>query len=89
MAGSLAEVLLPFFFFLKNVFIFRQRGREVEREEEKHQCVVVSSVPPCGELSHNPDTCLDWEWNLQPFGSLASTESTEPCQFGGNTSLMK
>ena len=33
--------------FLKDFiyFIFRQRGREGEREEEKHQCVVASHIP--------------------------------------------
>ena len=28
-------------FFLKILFIFRQKGREGEREGEKHQCVVA------------------------------------------------
>ena len=38
----------PFFkkkdFYL---FIFRERGREGEKEGEKHQCVVASYTPPC------------------------------------------
>ena len=33
--------------FLK-IFIFRERGREGEREGEKHQCVVASHMPPTG-----------------------------------------
>ena len=32
--------------FLKTLLIFRQRGREGEREGEKHQCVVVSHLHP-------------------------------------------
>ena len=33
-------------FFFKILFIFRQRGREGEREGEKHQCVVATHAPP-------------------------------------------
>ena len=32
--------------FLKNLFIFRERGREGERAGEKHQRVVASHTPP-------------------------------------------
>ena len=33
---------------IKNIFIFdfRERGREGEKEGEKHQCVVASHMPP-------------------------------------------
>ena len=50
-------VLFPFKkrFYL---FIFRERGRKGEREGEKHQCVVVSQVPPTGDLACNPGMCL-------------------------------
>ena len=41
----------------KIVFIFTQRGREGEREEEKHQHMVASHAPPTGDLGHNPDMC--------------------------------
>ena len=34
------------FHILKKLFIFRERGRDGEREGEKHQCVVASSAPP-------------------------------------------
>ena len=27
------------------------------REGEKHHCVVVSHMPPTGDLAHNPGTC--------------------------------
>ena len=32
-------------------FIFREKGREREREDEKHQCVVASHIPPTGDRS--------------------------------------
>ena len=46
-----------------NLFIFRQKGREGEREGEKHQCVVASFTPPFGDLVCNPGMCPDWELN--------------------------
>ena len=36
------------------LFIFRKRGREGEREGEKHQRVVASCAPPTGDLACNP-----------------------------------
>ena len=63
--------------------MFRQRGREGEREGEKHQCVLASHVPPAtGVLARNPGLCPDWEWNLGPLGSHVSTQSTESHQPG-------
>ena len=43
--------------FLKGfyLFIFRERGRDGERE--KHQCVVVSCVHPPEDLAQNPGMC--------------------------------
>ena len=64
------------------LFIFRERGREGEREGEKHQCVVASCVPSTGDLASNPGMCPDWESNLRPFGSQASAQPTEPHQLG-------
>ena len=43
------------------LFIFRERGKEEERE--KHQCVVATHMPPTGDLACNPDMCPDWESN--------------------------
>ena len=63
-----------------HLFIFRERGRKGEKEGEKYQCVVASHMPPAGDLAHNPDMCPDRESNWQPFGSQASTHSTEPHQ---------
>ena len=58
------------------------RGREGEREGEKHQCVVVSHAPPTGDLDRNQGVCPDWEFNWQPFGLQASAQSTDPHQPG-------
>ena len=69
------------FYFLRfYLFIFRER--EGERTGEKHQHVVASRVPPTGDLARNPGMCPDWESNWRPFGSQASTQSTEPYQPG-------
>ena len=62
-----------FFFFLTILFIYLlvclEKGREGEREGEKHQCVVAPHAPPTGDLARNPGMCPDWESNQQPFGS--------------------
>ena len=73
-------------YFLRFIsFIFRDRGRDGEREKEKHQCVVASQPPSSGNLACNTGMCLDSELNLQPFGSQASTQSTELHQPGLET----
>ena len=82
---SNSELGILFFFFLRfHLFIFRERGREGEREGEKHQCVVAFHTPPTGDLARNPGMCPDWESNRQPFGSQASTQSTELHHLGQN-----
>ena len=65
--------------FLKKdfIYLFRDRGRDGEREGEKHQCVVASHVSPPRDLALNPGTCPDWESNWQPFGSQAGAQSTD------------
>ena len=62
----------------KRFYLLLERGRE----GEKRQCVVASSAPPTGDLAHNPGMYPDWESNRRPFGSQASTQSTEPPQPG-------
>ena len=51
--------------FLKRfyLFVFREKGREGEREGEKHQGVAVSHTPPTGDMAHNPGMCPDRESN--------------------------
>ena len=74
---------LPFFFKKRfYLFIFRERGREGEREGKKHQRVVASLMPPIGNLARNPVMCPDWESNQWPFGLQACDQSTEPHQPG-------
>ena len=46
------------FFFFKILFIFRESGRDREREGEKHQSV-ASHTTPIGDLVHNPGMCPD------------------------------
>ena len=67
---------------LKILFIFRQREKEGERDGEKHHCVVASLTPTIGDLACHPGMCPSWESNLKPFGSQASTQSTEQYQPG-------
>ena len=64
------------------LFILRERGREGEREEEKHQCVLASHAPPTWNLTYNPGMCPDWESNRKPFGLQAGTQSMESHQPG-------
>ena len=62
--------ILQAFIFFNILFIFSgERGREREREGDKHQRVVASHVPPTGDLACNLGMCPDWELNWQPFGS--------------------
>ena len=49
------------------LFIFRERGREGERDGEEHPCVVASCMPPTGNLAHNLGVCPDWELNQRPL----------------------
>ena len=66
---------------LKNyLFIFRDRGREGEREGQKHLCVVAPRTPPTAHLACNPGMCPSWQWNRQSFASQFSAQSTEPYQ---------
>ena len=71
--------LYPGRFYL---FIFKERGREREREGEKHPCVVASHTPMTRDLASNLGMSLDWEANWQRFGSQAGTQSTEKHQPG-------
>ena len=62
--------------------MFGEKGREGEREGEKHQCVIASHMPLTGDLAHNPGMCPDWVSNWWPCSSRASTQYTEPHQPG-------
>ena len=75
--------------FLKDCiyFTFRERGREGEREGEKHRCARDTSISCLShnqteDVAHNPGMCPGWELNWQPFSSQAGAQSTEPQQPG-------
>ena len=68
--------------FKKVLFIYFQREEKGRRKGEKHQCVVASHTPHTGDLTRNPGMCSDWESNLRPLGSQASTQSIESHQPG-------
>ena len=80
------EIFLMFKIFY--LFIFRERGREGEREGEKHQCVVASHTPPTGDLACNPCMCPDRESNWWPFPSQSNTQSTESHQPGHSEEIL-
>ena len=67
--------------FRSYLFIFRERGREREREGEKYR-LVASNTPPTGGLAHKTGMRPDWESNQQPLGLQAGSQSTEPHQSG-------
>ena len=74
-------------FFLRILFIFRERRRKGEREGEKHQCVRETSIAcllltPSWGCGQQP-RCVPWqELNRWPFGSQVGAQSTEPHQTG-------
>ena len=71
------------------IYLLLERGREGEREGEKHQCVVASHAPLTGDLAHNPGMCPDWELSQLPFGSQACVQPTKPHQPGQNWCFLK
>ena len=54
--GEMRKIFISFIFKDYN-YLFLKRGREEEREGEKHRCVVVPCTPPTGDLAHNPGMC--------------------------------
>ena len=76
---------LYFSFLRLYLFIFRQKGREGEREGEKHLCVVASHTPPYWGPGLQPRHVPWLGIEPQPFGSQAEVQSTEPHQPGLGT----
>ena len=73
------------FFWRFHLFIFGERGREGEREGEKHQWVREMSIcctPPAGDPARNTGMRPDWESNQWHSGAQANAQSTEPQQQG-------
>ena len=79
--------MFSFIFLRFYLCIFRQGGREGEKEGEKHQCERKTSI---GCLLHvpqqgtelNPGMSPDWELNWQLFALWDNTQPTEPYQSG-------
>ena len=55
------------YIYIYIIYLFLERGREGEREGEKHQCVVASCVPPTGDLARNPACALTGDWTSDPL----------------------
>ena len=69
------------YLYLNILFIYFERGREGEREGEKHQCVVAPRTPPTGDQARKqPRQVL--RRGIEPCGSQAHTQSTELHQPG-------
>ena len=77
-----------FFIFKDFIYLFLERGKGREKERERninawiiHQSGASCTSPP-GDLAHNPGMCPNWDLNLRPFSSQASTQCTEAHQPG-------
>ena len=81
--GDLINSRNLFIYIFKDfyLFIFRERGREGEREGNINVWLPLC-VPHNGDLARNPGMCPTWELNQWPFSAQASTQSTEPHQPG-------
>ena len=68
------------------LFIFREKGREGERERninvQEELRLVASCTPPTGDLARNPGMCPDQKSDQQPFGLWDDAQPTEPHQSG-------
>ena len=60
-SNSLKRINFTVFLKIYSYIYFLER--RVEKERDKHHCVVASLVPPSGDLAHNPGMCPDWESN--------------------------
>ena len=67
-------VLQVHFIKIFYLFIFREWGREREKEGEKHQHVAASHVPPNGDVAGNPGMFCEWQLNQQSFGSQVGAQ---------------
>ena len=74
-----------FLFFKDFIYLFAERGEGKKKEGEKHQCVVASSVPPTGDLAHNPGMCPDWESNSNPLVCRLALDPLSHTSQGGKS----
>ena len=69
------------FIFKDFIYLFLDRGEGKEKERERNIHVWLPLVCPLlGTWPAIQEMWPDWESNLQPFGSQANTQSTEPPQ---------
>ena len=72
-------------FFKDFIYLFLEREERRKKERERNISVWLSFTWPPLETWPATQACaLDWELNWRPFGSQASTQSTEPHQPGPN-----
>ena len=78
--------ILIIIFFKNVIHSFLERGEEREKERERNihvlekHWLVASSMPPAGDLAHNPGMCPDWESNQWPFCCLLYTsDAADDC----------
>ena len=57
-------------FFQDFTHLFLERGREGERKEEKHQCVVPTWAPHTGDLAHNQACALTGNQTHHPLDTV-------------------
>ena len=68
---------------LKNIlFLFRERGREGEREGERNQCVVASCAPPLGTWPATQECALTGSRTGDPLVCRLALNPLEPHQPG-------
>ena len=75
-----AVISSPFYPFIY-LFLEKGEGRKKKRGRDTSMCGCLC-VLSARNLARNPGMCPDWEWNRQPFGSQAGTQSTELRQPG-------
>ena len=73
------QFMFVVFYFKDFIYLSLERGGEKERERNINVWLPFT-CPPTEDLACNPGICPDWELNQRPFGSQASTQSTEPHQ---------
>ena len=64
------------------IYLFLDRGKGGRKKKRETSMCGCLSHTHTRDLAYNPGMCPDWELNWWPFGSQASTQSTEPHQPG-------
>ena len=83
--NSSLTLIILFKNFLKDfIYLILERGEGREKERKRNINVWLPLAHPNWgpDLACNPGMCPDCESNQPPFGSQASTQSTEPHESG-------